>query len=170
MADPGFSPGGAPTPEVGVLTYFFGRKLHENERIWTPRGTRVPGVPLRSATEQSSILRFKLDVHIQSLLTSVADLGGRGTRVPLPIQFFSFSYSFCQKLCQIIGQTSPVGLVSPSGKFWINHCTSKCTCNGNITNILCMWVDLRSCGQDAKWDIGSWCSHLPLALVVTVLC
>ena len=25
-----------PTPEVGVLTYFFGQKLHENERIWTP--------------------------------------------------------------------------------------------------------------------------------------
>ena len=35
MADPGFSfgRGGAPTPKVGVLTYFFPRKLHENERI-----------------------------------------------------------------------------------------------------------------------------------------
>ena len=29
---------GAPTPKVGVLTYFFGRKLHENERICTPGG------------------------------------------------------------------------------------------------------------------------------------
>ena len=38
MADPGFSPGGVPTPKVGVLTYFFGRKLHENERICTPGG------------------------------------------------------------------------------------------------------------------------------------
>ena len=38
VADPGFSPRGAPTPRVGVLTYFFGRKLHENERIWTPGG------------------------------------------------------------------------------------------------------------------------------------
>ena len=38
VADPGFSWGGAPTPKVGVLTYFLGRKLHENERIWTPGG------------------------------------------------------------------------------------------------------------------------------------
>ena len=33
--------GGLPTPRVSVLTYFlqsFYRKLHENERIWTPRG------------------------------------------------------------------------------------------------------------------------------------
>ena len=43
--------GGAPTPKVGVLTYFFGQKLHENERIRTPGGGgRVPGAPLRSAT------------------------------------------------------------------------------------------------------------------------
>ena len=39
-------PWGAQTPKVGVLTYFFGRKLHENERIQTPRGARVPGTPL----------------------------------------------------------------------------------------------------------------------------
>ena len=38
--------GGAPTPQVGVRTYFIGRKLHENERILTPRGARVPGAPL----------------------------------------------------------------------------------------------------------------------------
>ena len=45
VADPGFSPGGMPTPKVGVLTYFFGRKLHENERIWTPRGGARPWRP-----------------------------------------------------------------------------------------------------------------------------
>ena len=45
VADPGFSPGGAPTPKVGVLTYFFGQKLHENERIWTPRGGARPWRP-----------------------------------------------------------------------------------------------------------------------------
>ena len=45
MADPGLGGGGgAPTPKVGVLTYFFGRKLHENERIWGQG--RVPGAPL----------------------------------------------------------------------------------------------------------------------------
>ena len=35
-------PEGAPPTKVGVLTYYFAkifcRKLHENERIWTPRG------------------------------------------------------------------------------------------------------------------------------------
>ena len=45
VADLGFSPGGAPTPKVGVLIYYFCRKLHENERIWTPGGARVPGAP-----------------------------------------------------------------------------------------------------------------------------
>ena len=38
VADPGFSPGGggAPTPKVDTRTYFFGWKLHENERILAP--------------------------------------------------------------------------------------------------------------------------------------
>ena len=36
---------------MGVQTYVFGQKLHENERILTPGGrARVPGAPLRSAT------------------------------------------------------------------------------------------------------------------------
>ena len=34
----------APTFKVGVLTYHFAKKLHENERIWTPR-ERVLGAP-----------------------------------------------------------------------------------------------------------------------------
>ena len=41
---------GAPTPKVGVLTYFLGRKLHENERIWIGGGT-----PLRSATANDTL-------------------------------------------------------------------------------------------------------------------
>ena len=40
-----FSQGGAPTPKSVIIFQFFGRKLHENERIWTPRGARVPGAP-----------------------------------------------------------------------------------------------------------------------------
>ena len=44
VADLGFSPGGPPTPQVGVQTYFFGQKLHENERIltWGARPWRPP--------------------------------------------------------------------------------------------------------------------------------
>ena len=37
--------GGAPTPKLGVLIYYFCRKLHENERIWTPRGGARPWRP-----------------------------------------------------------------------------------------------------------------------------
>ena len=47
VADPGFSPGGCANSQK---CYYFSnicRKLHENERIWTPRGggARVPGAP-----------------------------------------------------------------------------------------------------------------------------
>ena len=38
----------APTPKSAIIFQFFCRKLHENERIWTPGG-RVPGTPLGSA-------------------------------------------------------------------------------------------------------------------------
>ena len=34
-------PRGAPTPKVGVLTNFSGRKQHENVRIWTPGGASL---------------------------------------------------------------------------------------------------------------------------------
>ena len=46
VAHPGFTWGGrTPTPKVGVLTYFFCQKLHENEIFWTGGG-RVPGASL----------------------------------------------------------------------------------------------------------------------------
>ena len=35
---------GAPTPKTAIILQFFCQKLHENERIWTPRGG-VPGAP-----------------------------------------------------------------------------------------------------------------------------
>ena len=33
-------------PKVLLFFNFFCRKLHKNERIWTPRGACVPGAPL----------------------------------------------------------------------------------------------------------------------------
>ena len=33
-----FPQGGAPTPKSAIIFQFFPRKLHENERIWTPGG------------------------------------------------------------------------------------------------------------------------------------
>ena len=38
MADPGFSPGGGANSQKYYYFSIFCRKLHENERIWTPRG------------------------------------------------------------------------------------------------------------------------------------
>ena len=58
VADPGFPRGGGANSPGGVPTYDFAKfsqKLHEIERIWTPRGARVPRVPLRSATVQVCI-------------------------------------------------------------------------------------------------------------------
>ena len=47
-------PEGAPNLKVAVLTYYFAilfcPKLHENERIWTPRG--VSGAALGSANDK----------------------------------------------------------------------------------------------------------------------
>ena len=47
MADPGFSRGGSTNSQNSYYFSNFCRKLHENERIWTPGG-RVLGAPLRS--------------------------------------------------------------------------------------------------------------------------
>ena len=47
VADPGFCWGlGAPTPKVGVPTYFVYQKLHENFKKLDPQEVRVPGAPL----------------------------------------------------------------------------------------------------------------------------
>ena len=51
-----FPQGGAPTPKSAIIFQFCSRKLHEKERIWTPKGARVPGAPLRSANESLGCL------------------------------------------------------------------------------------------------------------------
>ena len=45
-----FGPRGGGRQECAIIFQLFGRKLHENERIWT-RGPppRIPGTPLGSA-------------------------------------------------------------------------------------------------------------------------
>ena len=45
MADPGFSPGGGANSQKCYYFSIFSRKLHENERIWTPRGGARPWRP-----------------------------------------------------------------------------------------------------------------------------
>ena len=89
---------GIPTPKVGVLTIimqFFWWKLHENERILTPREACVPGTPL-----DLPMLKFEfLDITgrkiscqcLQMLfLERILKIGGSKICYPLPI-FKSFS-------------------------------------------------------------------------------
>ena len=55
VADPGFSPGGCANSQNCYYFSNFCRKLHENERIWTPRGGgRDPGAALGSANAHST--------------------------------------------------------------------------------------------------------------------
>ena len=46
MADPGFSQGGCANSQFEIILQYFCQKLHENERIWTWEGARIPGGPL----------------------------------------------------------------------------------------------------------------------------
>ena len=45
VADPGFSPGGGANSQKCYYFSIFCQKLHENERIWTPRGGRASLAP-----------------------------------------------------------------------------------------------------------------------------
>ena len=63
VADPGFSPGGGANSQNCYYFSHFCRKLHENERIWTPRGGRASlAPPLGSANavdKHAPILSFR---------------------------------------------------------------------------------------------------------------
>ena len=65
VADPGFSPGGGANSQNCYYFSHFCRKLHENERIWTPGGGARPwrpplDPPMRSVYESQHVW---LDVH-----------------------------------------------------------------------------------------------------------
>ena len=48
VADPGFPLSGGDNSQVDVILQILCRKLHENERIWTPRGRAFLAPPLGS--------------------------------------------------------------------------------------------------------------------------
>ena len=77
---------GAPTPQ-GAPTYEFvefSQKLHEIERIWTPRGGAGPCAPLRSATDYSHVkllinVKVNTDLrinHPETTRSTTAEDGG----------------------------------------------------------------------------------------------
>ena len=51
MADPGFSPGGAPTPKIAIIFHIFAENCMKMKEFGPPGGARVPGAPLGSANE-----------------------------------------------------------------------------------------------------------------------
>ena len=53
MADPGFSPGGAPTPKSAIIFQFFAENCMKMKEFG-PGGARVPGAPLGSANAIST--------------------------------------------------------------------------------------------------------------------
>ena len=77
VADPGFPQGGdANSP--GAPTYDFAKfsqKLHEIERIWIPRGRRVPRARLRSATDYTSSIAAIITCSILVQLWTQSLLG-----------------------------------------------------------------------------------------------
>ena len=61
-----FLEGGAPTPEVGALTYClakFSRKLHENEGNWTERGASLAPPKIRQCHMKSTTLQTANLLH-----------------------------------------------------------------------------------------------------------
>ena len=105
VADPGFSPGGgggAPTPQKCYYFSIFCRKLHENERIWTPRGGGArPWRPLLDPpmlTEpQMETLHQVLAFHFATHLPKKLQIGRTITLVNTN-KFFSEN---CVSLCPI---------------------------------------------------------------------
>ena len=70
VADPGFSPGGCANSQNCYYFSNFCQKLHENERIWTPRRGRASlAPPLRSANVicrcASVVVYFLLGLSLQ---------------------------------------------------------------------------------------------------------
>ena len=49
VADPGFSPGGAPTPKIAIIFHIFAKNCIKMKEFGPPGGARVPGAPLGSA-------------------------------------------------------------------------------------------------------------------------
>ena len=45
VADPGFSPGGAPTPKIAIIFHIFAKNCTKMKEFGPPGGALVPGAP-----------------------------------------------------------------------------------------------------------------------------
>ena len=123
VADPGFSPrGGCANSQNYYYFSNFCRKLHENERFWTPGGDVRPLRPpwIRQCQDQ---LESNQLPYFETL--PVADLHSKilNTRPPWGSKFFQFHAVF-GKIGQnrMLVRPLPRRVGAPSsGKSWISH-------------------------------------------------
>ena len=47
VADPGFSPGGAPTPKIAIIFHIFAKNCTKMKEFGPPGGACIPGTPPR---------------------------------------------------------------------------------------------------------------------------
>ena len=72
MADPGFSPGGTPTPKIAIIFQIFAKNCMKMKEFG-PRGARVPDAPLGSANESDTtfyevyIVDFQTVINLKNL-------------------------------------------------------------------------------------------------------
>ena len=67
VADPGFSPGGAPTPKSAIIFQFFAENCTKMKEFGPPGGARVPGAPpwIRQCFHFNSALRgSKVEIDV----------------------------------------------------------------------------------------------------------
>ena len=125
---------GAPTPQVGVILQILCRKLHENERIFNPRGGGASLPPpwiCRCRFLQMKEIKPRGCAPRRPLLDPpMAD--PRDVR-PLGVQILSFSCSFRPKICTLTPTWelvpplqeypgSTTGQLSKSTNRWILYC------------------------------------------------
>ena len=111
-----FPDGSAPTSESAIILHFFCRKLHQNERIWTPRGGRPwrsPWIRQWFGKEFAENCMKMKEIGLSGV-ASLVPLGstGGGSRIfprgvrPLPKLLLFFN--FCRN-CMKIKEFGPPG-------------------------------------------------------------
>ena len=83
MADPGFSPGGAPTPKIAIIFHIFAENCMKMKEFGPPGGARVPGAPpwIRQCTT-SKVCKISLSFRISlSDMTNYKSAFGKVCRI-----------------------------------------------------------------------------------------
>ena len=69
VADPGFSPGGVPTPKIAIIFHIFAENCMKMKEFGPPGGARVPGAPLGSANVYSTV--YICEMHCWNISANI---------------------------------------------------------------------------------------------------